>query len=103
MHFPEFARRRPAAAADPMAPELPPPHLLPLFFPAWDFSLEELLRGEKRARLRALWEAAVVGDWEAVEQMTRGEIVAAEALVAVGVGVDVGAGDGDDEDGIESV
>lgn len=93
LHFPEFVRRPPAGPVDPMAPDLsPPPHLLSLFYPVWDVSLEESVRGEKRARLRRVWKAAAVGDWEAVGEMTRGEVVVAEELVAVGGGG--GGGDG---------
>ncbi|ROW05730.1 hypothetical protein VMCG_05302 [Cytospora schulzeri] len=108
LHFPEFVHHHhtpPGTIVDPTTPEeVLPPHLLALVSPAWDFSLGEVLKGEKRARLRKVWEAAVMGDWDAVRDMTRGEVFVAEELAGVGVGVGVGiigGGDGDgDGDGV---
>lgn len=83
-HFPEFARR-PADPIDPTTLELEllPSHMQPLLSPVWDFALTELLNGSKRARLRDLWEAACAGDWEAVEEKTRGDLAKADELLAV--------------------
>lgn len=76
--FPELTHRPLAGPADPMgevAEVLAP--ILPL---QWDFSLSGIL-GEKRDRLRALWAAAVAGQWEAVDEMTGWGLEAAQELL----------------------
>ncbi|KUI53763.1 hypothetical protein VP1G_01193 [Cytospora mali] len=81
--FPEFVTCPSRGPVDPTMPELLPLHLRDLISPVWDFSLVEVLRGEKRARLRDLWVAALAGDWEAVEDKTRGLVAVANELLAV--------------------
>lgn len=48
----------------------------------WDFSLEAVMATEKRDLLREVWAAAVVGDWEAVDKLTRGTLEKAEKLLS---------------------
>lgn len=42
------------------------------------------MSGARRAGLRGLWAAALVGEWEAVEEKTRGVMAVAGALLAAG-------------------
>lgn len=46
----------------------------------WDFSFIGIM-WEERDRLRPLWAAAAVGQWETVDEMTGGVLSAAEVLL----------------------
>ncbi|KAK7748581.1 hypothetical protein SLS53_000601 [Cytospora paraplurivora] len=89
--LPELVRRAAPHPVDPAMPELLPPDLHRLLYPDWDFSLAELMSGARRAGLKSLWEAALAGDWQAVEDKTRGGMAVAGALLAAGTH---GGGDG---------
>ncbi|ROW14020.1 hypothetical protein VPNG_04174 [Cytospora leucostoma] len=82
--LPDLVRRAAPHPVDPAMPDLLPPDLHRLLYPDWDFSLAELMPGARRAALRSLWEAALAGDWRAVEDKTRGGMAVAGALLAAG-------------------
>ncbi|KAK2613662.1 hypothetical protein N8I77_000560 [Diaporthe amygdali] len=77
--FPELTHRPLAGPVDPWAQAVEV--LAPLPSLQWDFSLGGIMAGEKREGLRALWAAAAAGQWEAVDEKTKGALAVAEELL----------------------
>ncbi|KAJ0118097.1 hypothetical protein J7T55_014550 [Diaporthe amygdali] len=77
--FPELTHRPLAGPVDPWAQAMEV--LAPLPSLQWDFSLGGIMAGEKREGLRALWAAAAAGQWEAVDEKTKGALAVAEELL----------------------